>query len=154
MSFKRYVRFCRKIYLSIGRVPIRLKREVTGHIANRLASALWREVVNIVSEGIADVDVVDAALIHGPGLRWAVTGAHMTYHLGGGSGGMSDYLQHLGLSQELLWADQGTPNLSPEVCAILIAGVDTQAQGKTVAELEQIRDDGLLRILTARKLKS
>ena len=107
-----------------------------------------------MSEGIADVDVVDAALIHGPGLRWAVTGANMTYHLGGRSGGMSDYLQHLGLSQELLWADQGTPNLSPEVCTILIAGVDTQAQGKTVAELEQIRDDGLLRILTARKLKS
>lgn len=101
MSFKRYVRFCRKIYLSIGCVPIRLKREATGHIADRLASALWREVVNIVSEGIADVDVVDTALIHGPGLRWAVTGANMTYHLGGRSGGMSDYLQHLGLSQEL-----------------------------------------------------
>ena len=101
MSFKRYVRFCRKIYLSIGCVPIRLKREATGHIADRLASALWREVVNIVSEGIADVDVVDAALIHGPGLRWAVAGANMTYHLGGRSGGMSDYLQHLGLSQEL-----------------------------------------------------
>ena len=78
----------------------------------------------------------------------------MTYHIGAGSGGMSDYLQHLGLSQELRQADQGTPNLSPEVCATLIAGVDTQAQGKTVAELEQIRDDGLLRILTARKSKS
>ena len=107
-----------------------------------------------MSEGIADVDVVDAALIHGPGLRWAVTGAHMTYHLGGGSGGMSDYLQHLGPSQELRWTDLGTPNLSPAVCVTLIAGVDTQAQGKTVAELEQIHDDGLLRILTARKSKS
>ena len=37
-----------RLYCQIGRVPVRMKREATGHIANRLASALWREAVNIV----------------------------------------------------------------------------------------------------------
>lgn len=75
------------IYRAADRVPVRLKKPATGHIANRLASALWREAVHIVAEGIADVPAVDAALVHGPGLRWSVMGAHMAYHLGGGPGG-------------------------------------------------------------------
>ena len=138
------------MYRQIGRVPVRMKREATGHIANRLASALWREAVNIVAEGIADVEAVDLALVNGPGLRWAVTGAHMTYHLGGGDGGMAHYLEHLGPSQESRWADLGSPTLTPEVCAALIAGVEAAAKGKSLQQLEQIRDAGLMRLLVAR----
>ena len=69
-----------------------MKREATGHIGNRLASALWREAVNIVVEVIADVESVDLAFANGPGLRWAVAGAHVIYHLGGGEGGMPNTL--------------------------------------------------------------
>ena len=141
------------IYRQIGRVPVRMKREATGHIANRLSSALWREAVNIVAEGIADVEAVDLALVNGPGLRWAVTGAHMTYHLGGGAGGIAHYLEHLGPSQESRWTDLGTPSLTPEVCAALIAGVEAEAKGKSLRELEQIRDAGLMRLLAARDIK-
>ena len=139
-----------RLYFQIGRVPVRMKREATGHIANRLASALWREAVNIVVEGIADVEAVDQALVNGPGLRWAVAGAHMTYHLGGGEGGMTQYLKHLGPSQESRWKDLGTPALTPEVCAMLIAGVEAEAKGKSIKELEQARDAGLMRLLAAR----
>ena len=139
-----------RLYFQIGRVPVRMKREATGHIANRLASALWREAVNIVVEGIADVEAVDQALVNGPGLRWAVAGAHMTYHLGGGEGGMTQYLKHLGASQESRWKDLGTPALTPEVCAMLIAGVEAEAKGKSIKELEQARDAGLMRLLAAR----
>ena len=142
------------IYRRIGRVPVRMKREATGHIANRLSSALWREAVNIVAEGIADVEAVDLALVNGPGLRWAVTGAHMTYHLGGGNGGMAHYLEHLGPSQESRWADLGSPSLTPEVCAALISGVKAEAKGKSLRELEEIRDTGLMRLLVARDIKS
>ena len=138
------------MYRQIGRVPVRMKREATGHIANRLASALWREAVNIVAEGIADVDAVDLALVNGPGLRWAVTGAHMTYHLGGGEGGMAQYLKHLGPSQESRWEDLGSPTLTPEVCATLISGVEAEAKGKSIKELEKARDAGLMRLLAAR----
>ena len=139
-----------RIYNQIGRVPVRMKREATGHIANRLASALWREAVNIVVEGIADVEAVDLALVNGPGLRWAVAGAHMTYHLGGGEGGMAQYLSHLGPSQESRWEDLGSPTLTPEVCATLISGVEAEAKGKSIKELEKARDAGLMRLLAAR----
>jgi 3-hydroxyacyl-CoA dehydrogenase len=139
-------------YRDLGRETVRLRRDAVGHIANRLASALWREAVNIVAEGIADVSEVDAALVHGPGLRWSVVGAHMAYHLGGGSGGMAHYLSHLGPSQERRWATLGTPRLTPEVCDLLIAGVDMEAAGRSVADLEASRDAGLIAALKARNV--
>jgi carnitine 3-dehydrogenase len=138
-------------YRGLGRVPVRLRKEAAGHIANRLAAALWREAVNIVGEGIADVADVDAALVNGPGLRWSVVGAHMAYHLGGGAGGIQHYLSHLGPSQERRWATLGTPRLTPEICALLVQGIEAEAAGRSIADLEAERDDGLRRMLAARK---
>jgi 3-hydroxyacyl-CoA dehydrogenase len=138
-------------YRRLNRVPVCLKREARGHIANRLASALWREAVNIVASGIADVSDVDLALVHGPGLRWSVIGAHMAYHLGGGPGGIDHYLQHLGPSQERRWADLGTPQLTPEVCRLLCDGIAEEAAGRSIAELEQERDAALMATLKLRQ---
>ena len=137
-------------YRGLDRHTVRLKQEAVGHIANRLASALWREAVNIVAAGIADVAEVDAALVHGPGLRWSVVGAHMAYHLGGGPGGIEYYLKHLGPSQERRWATLGSPRLTPDLCALLVEGVLAEAGARTVAELEAERDAGLRRVLLAR----
>lgn len=141
------------IYRAADRMPVRLRKDATGHIANRLASALWREAVFMVQEGIADVEAIDAALVNGPGLRWSVLGAHMAYHLGGGAQGMAGYLAHLGPSQERRWAALGAPVLSPEVCAALIDGVETAAGGRSIAELEQDRDAALIALLRARAMK-
>ena len=139
-----------EIYAAAGRVPVRLQKDATGHIANRLASALWREAVHIVADGIADVEAVDTALTNGPGLRWSVLGAHMAYHLGGGAGGMAGYLDHLGPSQERRWASLGSPSLTPEVCAALVGGVQQEAGGRTIAALEVERDAALIAALKAR----
>lgn len=141
----------RRFYQDLGRETVTLKKDAVGHIANRLASALWREAVNIVAEGIADVSEVDAALVHGPGLRWSVVGAHMAYHLGGGPGGMEHYLAHLGPSQERRWATLGTPSLTPEVCRLLVDGVAQEARGQAIADLEADRDRKLMTILATRK---
>jgi 3-hydroxyacyl-CoA dehydrogenase len=139
------------IYRGLGRHTVRLRHEAVGHIANRLASALWREAVSIVADGIADVADVDAALVHGPGLRWSVVGAHMGYHLGGGSGGLAHYLDHLGPSQERRWATLGTPSLTPEIRALLIAGIEAEAAGRSLPDLEAERDAGLIAALQARR---
>jgi 3-hydroxyacyl-CoA dehydrogenase len=136
-------------YAGMDRQPVVLKRDAVGHIANRLASALWREAVNIVAEDIADVSAVDAALVHGPGLRWSVIGAHMAYHLGGGEGGIESYLRHLGPSQERRWLTLGSPKLTPEVCAKLVAGVAEEAAGRSIGTLAAERDMALIRILQA-----
>ena len=142
------------VYAQAGRVPVVMKKDATGHIANRLAAALWREAVHIVAEGIADVGAVDEALKHGPGLRWSVLGAHMAYHLGGGAGGMAGYLAHLGPSQERRWASLGTPSLTPETQAALIAGIEEAAAGRSIGELEQARDRALIAALKARQSAS
>jgi carnitine 3-dehydrogenase len=143
---ERAVRF----YRAFGRTTVELKKDAVGHIANRLASALWREAVNIVAEGIADLPSVDAALVNGPGLRWSIIGAHMAYHLGGGAGGMANYLEHLGASQERRWATLGSPSLTPEVRAMLVEGMAEEAAGRSIAELETARDDAIIRVMAAR----
>ncbi|HYG87806.1 MAG TPA: 3-hydroxyacyl-CoA dehydrogenase NAD-binding domain-containing protein [Azospirillum sp.] len=137
-------------YRSLGRRPVVLKREMPGHIANRLSSALYREAVHLVEQGVASVADIDAAISHGPGLRWAVMGPHMTYHLGGGEGGIAHYLSHLGPSQVRRWASLGNPSLGPEVQARIVEGVTEEADGRSVEELEAERDRalmGLLRLL-------
>lgn len=139
------------MYRAADRVPVRLKKDATGHIANRLSSALWREAVHMVADGIADVSAIDAALVNGPGLRWSVIGAHMAYHLGGGEGGMAGYLAHLGPSQERRWSSLGEPSLTPEVCAALVAGVAEEAGGRDIPTLEKARDTALIAALKARE---
>lgn len=131
-------------FRSLGRHPVFLKREAVGHIANRLSSALWREAVNMVAEGIAEVADIDAALVHGPGLRWSVVGAHMAYHLGGGAGGIAHYLAHLGPSQERRWQDLGNPRLDAATQARLVAGIEAEAAGRDIATLEATRDAALI----------
>jgi carnitine 3-dehydrogenase len=141
-------------YRSLDRRPVILQREMPGHVANRLASALYREAVHLVEQGVASVAEIDAALCNGPGLRWALMGPHMTYHLGGGEGGIAGYLAHLGPSQVRRWQSLGTPSLDADVQHKIIEGVAEEAAGRTIAQLEERRDEGLLALLRARKLVS
>src|SRR5205814_5488320 len=80
-------------YREIKRTPIRLHREVFGHIANRLQYVLFNEAARLVLEGVASVQDVDAAVAHGPGMRWAFFGPFMTMHLAGGTSGMAGAFQ-------------------------------------------------------------
>lgn len=138
----------RTFYASIGRKPITLRREMRGHIANRLTSALWREAVHLVEQDVASVADIDDALRFGPGLRWAFMGAHLTYHLGGGRGGIRSFLEHLGPGHELRWADLGTDvRLTEPLQERLIAGVLAEAAGRSLDELERDRDEKLIALL-------
>jgi carnitine 3-dehydrogenase len=139
-----------EFYRTLGRRPVILKREMPGHIANRLSSALYREAVYLVEQGVASVADIDAALCNGPGLRWAAMGPHMTYHLGGGPGGIEHYLSHLGPSQVRRWASLGNPTLSPEVQKQIVEGVAEEAGDRSIQELEERRDRALLEILKSR----
>src|SRR5207245_3576952 len=82
-------------YTAIGKRPIHIRREVAGHVANRLQAALWREAVHLLAAGVASVADIDAAITEGPGLGWALMGPHLAFHLAGGacgSGGVSRWL--------------------------------------------------------------
>lgn len=92
----------------------------------------------MVSEVIVSVENIDAALVHGPGLRWSVVGAHMAHDLGGG--GIGHCLSHLGPSQERHRQDLGNPTLDRATQEKLIAGVGAEARGRGIDELEAARD--------------
>ena len=114
-----------------------------------LQAAVYREAVYLVEQGYASVEDVDKAMTGGPGLRWAFMGPHLTYHLGGGSGGISNYFDILGASQERRWAALGTPRFDAPSRARIVDGVADEARGRSVDELAVARDATLLRVLKA-----
>ena len=139
----------KSFYNSLQRVPVRIKKEMRGHLANRLTSALYREAVYLVSEGVADVEDVDTVMSNGPGLRLALLGPHMNYHLGGGDGGYRYYLEHLGPSQEARWKTLGQTPLTQEIKKKLIQGIESQ--NLDTSELKIKRDNCLIEILKTKK---
>ena len=141
-----------EFYRSIGKHPIEVRKEVPGHLANRLQAALWREAVHLVAEGVATVADVDAAISEGPGLRWALMGPHLTFHLAGGTGGMTHYMDHLAPALSGWWLDLGNPVLTSELQQRIIDGVADEADGRSVEELARRRDEFLIRVLEARRL--
>ncbi|MBR0667853.1 3-hydroxyacyl-CoA dehydrogenase [Roseomonas hellenica] len=138
-------------YRAIGKHPIEIRKEVPGHLANRLQAALWREAIHLVAEGVASVADVDAAISEGPGLRWALMGPHLTFHLAGGEGGMEHFLHHLLPAMESWWQDLGDPKVDAALSARLVEGVADEAGGQSTRDLATARDAALLRLLAARR---
>ena len=135
-----------EFYRALGKHPIHIKKEVRGHVANRLQAALWREAVSLVADGVVSVADADAAIAYGPGLRWALMGPHLTFHLAGGEGGMAHFMSHLGPAVQSWIDDLGNPKLA-DVQQVIIDGVTEEANGRTISELQKWRDRKLIEIL-------
>jgi 3-hydroxyacyl-CoA dehydrogenase len=140
-----------QFYSALGKHPIHIRKEVPGHAANRLQAALWREAIHLVAEGVLSVADVDAAVCWGPGLRWGIMGPNLLFHLGGGKGGLQHFLEHLSGPFATWWADLGSPGLTPEIKAKLIAGVLEEAAGRSIEQLEEERNRALLGLLAIRE---
>jgi carnitine 3-dehydrogenase len=141
------VGWCLEFYRHIGKRPIYVRKEAAGHLANRLQAALWREAVSAVASGLASVEDVDTAITAGPGLRWAIFGPHMTFHLGGGDGGITHMLAQFKPAFEAWWRTMETPALSDAVCQAIIDGVNDEARGRRIDALERERDALLVKVL-------
>ncbi len=135
-----------EFYRALGKHPIHIRKEVRGHVANRLQAALWREAVSLVADGVVSVADADAAIAYGPGLRWALMGPHLTFHLAGGEGGMPHFMAHLGPAVQSWIDDLGNPKLA-DVQQVIIDGVAKEASGRTISELQKWRDRKLIEIL-------
>lgn len=141
------VRRAMAFWEAAGKVPVHLRRELPGHLVNRLTAALFREAVHLVAEDVADVADIDRAVAFGPGLRLALAGPFLNYHLGGGPGGIEQYFRHLGPSQEARWQTLGTPRLDEAVVRKIVDGVKAEVAGRDIDDLAAERDDGLIRLL-------
>ena len=138
-------------YRSVGKRPIHVRKEIPGHAVNRIQAALYREVVHLIDQGVLDVLDSDDAVSWGPGLRWGIMGQSMVWHLGGGRGGIRHFMDHLmPLVAETLWADLGSPVLTPELRETIVNGIAEEAEGRSVEELAAQRDAILCALLCAR----
>jgi 3-hydroxyacyl-CoA dehydrogenase len=137
-------------YDGLGKKTVRLKKEVPGHVANRLAAALLREVMYLVDEDVISVADVDAAVSYGPGLRWGVMGPMMLYHLGGGAGGIDHWFDQFTGPITAWWSVLGNPRITPELRAKVTAGVMDEVADRSIGLLEAQRDRELLGLLKVR----
>ncbi|RJS92131.1 3-hydroxyacyl-CoA dehydrogenase family protein [Candidatus Bathyarchaeota archaeon] len=144
------VEVTRNFMEALGKVSVIQKKETVGSIGNRLAAALWREAINIVDEGIADLEDVDKAVSAGPGLRWAVIGPHLSYHLGGGRGGIEHFLDHLGPAMESRWRSLASwVTIPPSAKRRLVEGIrrHSMLRERSMEELIKWRDDRLVKLI-------
>src|SRR6201990_1074922 len=139
-----------EFYTGLGKQAVRLRKEVPGHVANRLQAALAREVYHLVAEGVVSAADVDTALCWGPGLRWGIMGNMMLNHLGGGQGGIEHFFQQFTGPMTAWWKVLGQPVLTPEVQKKLIDSVHAEAGSRPIAELEAERDEVLLGLIELR----
>ncbi len=89
-------------YRYIGMHPLQVRREIPGHLTDRLQEALWREILHLVNE-------------FGPCLKWP-------------------------------WTKLEAPELTEELIDRMVEGTQAQANGRSIRELERLRDDYLVAI--------
>ncbi len=136
----------RSFYLDLGMHPLVVQREIPGHISDRLQEAIWREILHMVAEGEATTDELDQSIVYGPGMRWAIMGTNMVFHIAGGEAGMRHMLEQFGPALEWPWTRLKAPTLTPDLIDRMVEGTKHQAEGRSIRELETIRDECLVAV--------
>ena len=124
----------------VGMQVLRLKKEIDGYICDRLQEALWREALHILDKDVGTTGDIDDSIVYSAGMRWAFMGSFMTYHVGGGPGGMRDFIKQFDPTLELPWTDLKFPKWNDALEKRLIEGTDAQAAGRSVAKIEAKRN--------------
>jgi carnitine 3-dehydrogenase len=128
--------------------PLVLRTEIDGFLADRLMEAMWREALWLVADDVATVSEIDDAIRYGAGLRWAIMGSFLTYRAAGGDAGMRHFMEQFGPALKWPWTKlTDVPELTDELLEKLVAQSDAQAGGRSVRDLERLRDDCLVAIL-------
>ncbi|MGO2131884.1 MAG: L-carnitine dehydrogenase [Halomonas sp.] len=135
------------LYQQLAMRPLIVRKEIEGHIADRLMEALWREALHLVNDGVATTEEIDAAVVYGCGLRWSLMGTFLTFHLAGGDAGMRHMLEQFGPALKLPWTKLEAPELTDELIDKVVDGCEHQAAGRPVSELAERRDDFLIELL-------
>src|SRR5579871_3492568 len=135
-----------EFYRYIGMHPLRVRREVPGHLTDRLQEALWREILHMVNDGIATTGELDDSIVYGPGLRWAGMGTNLIYHLAGGEPGMRHMLRQFGPCLKWPWTKLEAPELTEGLIDRMVEGTQAQAGQRSIRQLERLRDDYLVAI--------
>ena len=136
----------KNFYQSIGMHALMVKKEVPGHISDRLQEAMWREILHSLNDDIATTEELDESIVYGPGLRWSIMGMNQIFMIAGGKGGARHFIEQFGPALKWPWSYLKAPELSEKIINSFVEGVEKQADGKSVRELEKIRDECLVAV--------
>ena len=141
------ITFARGFYEAIGKKPVTLNREVTGHLALRLMGAMWREAIALVRDGVASVEDVDRAFVYGPGPKWTLQGSFISNQLN--AAGMEDFLRKYGPTYQAIWDTLLDARLDEETIRTIAASTAEAVGGRSQQQLREEREAGLVEILKA-----
>ncbi|MCG6904012.1 MAG: carnitine 3-dehydrogenase, partial [Rhodobacter sp.] len=143
------------ILTDIGMFPLRLKKEIDAHIADRLLESVWREALWLVRDGIATTEEIDNSIRYGFGLRWAQMGLFETYRIAGGEPGMRHFIAQFGPTLAFPWSRlTDVPDLTEELTDLIAGQSDDQSGMHSIRELERIRDTNLVAMMRALKMQN
>lgn len=125
---------------SVGQKPVLLRRYVHGFVLNRLQVALIREAIDLVVQGVADVDAIDAVVRDGLGLRWALMGPFGVGNTNA-DGGLREYFSRYRGAITGLMNDLGpTPSFDADQIELLGRETDEMLGGMSQSDLLRWRD--------------
>lgn len=137
-------------YRAVGKTPILVRREIPGHVANRLQAALWREAFAMIGSGVATAEDIDLVMTAAIGPRWTILGPFATLALSGGEGGMAALLEKLGEAIDGWWGDLSDIRLDAALAEKVAAQTDEALASISGVELAAIRDGRLPEALSLR----
>ena len=140
-----------KFYKSLYMKTLTVDKELPGFLSDRLQEALWREGLHIINEGYASTKDLDEAITYGPGMRWALMGTFLTFHLAGGEMGMKHMLNQFGPALKLPWTKLKSPNLNKKLKNKIITGTQKQSKNLSINKLSNMRDNFLIDLLDLKK---
>ncbi|MQY05388.1 3-hydroxyacyl-CoA dehydrogenase NAD-binding domain-containing protein [Actinomadura macrotermitis] len=138
-----------RFYTALGKKPQVLRKEVPGFVANRLQSAIFRECVHLVADGVVTEQQLDDIVTSSIGLRWAVAGPFLTFHLGGGEGGLAHFLPHLGVAMEHAWKEMAAEHVAFDDETVTLLTEQAADFGGTIDQLAERRDQGQIAVMRA-----
>ena len=140
-----------KFYKNLHMKTLIVNKELPGFLSDRLQEALWREGLHIINEGYATTKDLDEAITYGPGMRWALMGTFLTFHLAGGEMGMKHMLDQFGPALKLPWTKLKSPNLNKKLKDKIITGTKNQSKNLSINKLSNLRDNFLIDLLDIKK---
>ena len=147
----------KSIYEHMGKVPVLLNKEVIGFIANRFQSAIHREAVDLVENGVCSVEDADKALVYSVGLRWSIMGQFLSLHLSAAPEGIGSFNERYHI--DVTAPDNRLSNMPvwtvypPEWCKHAQEGLDQAianrpvGMGNDIPSIEKWRDKMLVETL-------
>lgn len=140
------------VLAAIGMKPVIVRKEIDAFIGDRLLESVWREALWLIRDDVCDVETLDDVMRFGFGLRWAQMGLFETYRIAGGEAGMRHFLEQFGPSLAWPWTRlMDVPALDAALIDKISTQSDAQSKGRSIWDLERIRDENLVGIMHALK---